>query len=151
VEGGADPDLRDGGVDGWTPLLHAVHKNRNAAVRALIAAGADVDGATVAGFTPLMMAAAYGNTETVDLLLDEGANPRRRTRAGNTALSLAVRGVPDIDRFTLGSCQTRTVRALFEHAPGLELPDGPRGSQALRMARIFGCSEIVGLLERPDA
>jgi ankyrin repeat protein len=37
---GADPGER-GGVNGWPPLMHAVHKNQKAAVAALLDAGAD--------------------------------------------------------------------------------------------------------------
>lgn len=42
VKAGADVNER-GGVNDWTPLMHAVHKNQPRAVRALIDAGADVN------------------------------------------------------------------------------------------------------------
>src|SRR5277367_1242945 len=42
VAAGADVNQR-GGVNDWTPLMHAVHKNQPAAVRALIDAGADIN------------------------------------------------------------------------------------------------------------
>jgi ankyrin repeat protein len=42
VNSGADVNER-GGVNNWTALMHAVHKNQPEAVQALIAAGADVN------------------------------------------------------------------------------------------------------------
>jgi ankyrin repeat protein len=42
VRSGADVNER-GGVNDWTALMHAVHKNQPGAVRALIDAGADVN------------------------------------------------------------------------------------------------------------
>jgi ankyrin repeat protein len=42
VRSGADVNER-GGVNNWTALMHAVHKNQAGAVRALIEAGADVN------------------------------------------------------------------------------------------------------------
>jgi ankyrin repeat protein len=72
---GADPNLR-GGVNGWTPLMHAVHKNQLGAAQALLDGGAQVDSRGRSGETALMMAAGYGYTPLVELLLDRGANPR---------------------------------------------------------------------------
>src|SRR5260370_24720764 len=40
IEGGADLNQR-GGVNGWPPLMHAIHKNQSAAVATLLEAGAD--------------------------------------------------------------------------------------------------------------
>jgi ankyrin repeat protein len=42
AKSGADLNQR-GGVNNWTPLMHAVHKKQPTAVRALIDAGADVN------------------------------------------------------------------------------------------------------------
>jgi ankyrin repeat protein len=42
VRAGADVNER-GGVNNWTALMHAVHKNQPGAVRALLGAGADVN------------------------------------------------------------------------------------------------------------
>ena len=42
VKAGANVNER-GGVNDWTPLMHAVHKNQPEAVVALLAAGADID------------------------------------------------------------------------------------------------------------
>jgi hypothetical protein len=119
---GADPNLR-GGLNGWTPLMHAVHKNQSGAARALLDGGAQVDGRGRSGETALMMAAGYGYTPLVELLLDRGANPRAETADGYNVLAAALGGVPDIDRFTLGTCQAATVQALKRKDPSLRLPD----------------------------
>ena len=42
MRSGTDVNER-GGVNDWTALMHSVHKNRLAAVRALVDAGADVN------------------------------------------------------------------------------------------------------------
>jgi ankyrin repeat protein len=116
LRGGADPNAPSGD-NGWTPLHHAIHRNQAEAVHALIAGGADVNASCCNGLTPLMMAASYGRTEIVRGLLARGADPRRRLSTQLTALDLAVSGVPDIDAFTLGGCQTETVKALMDSAP----------------------------------
>jgi hypothetical protein len=107
---GADPNASDG-VNDWTPLLHAIHKNQLGSVEALIDGRADPNRA-VNGETPLMMAAGYGYTPIVKLLLARGADPRVRNADGETAVDYAVTGVTDIDRFTFFRCDDDTVRAL---------------------------------------
>src|ERR1043165_9625531 len=72
---GADPNAPDG-VNDWTPLLHAIHKNQLGSVEALLDGHADPNRA-VNGLTPLMMAAGYGYTPIVRLLLARGADPNR--------------------------------------------------------------------------
>jgi hypothetical protein len=108
-------------VNGWTPLTHAFHKNQIGAVRALLDGGADVNGRGRSGETALMMAAGYGYTPIVELLLERGADTRARTPDGATVFSIAVGGVPDIDRFTLGACQISTINALRRKDPRLSL------------------------------
>jgi ankyrin repeat protein len=115
------------GVNGWTPLEHAIHKNQLGAVQALLDAGADPNAANPGGLTPLIMAAGYGYTPIVELLLHRGANPRLRDVKGNNALDAALSGTGDIDRFTLLDCQKSTVGALRREVPGLS----PRGRTEL--------------------
>jgi hypothetical protein len=118
---GADPNLRDAAVNSWTPLLHAVHKAQPASANALLDGGADPNASDAYGTTPLMMAAGYGYTDLVKILLARGANPRLADSKGVTAIDLARSGVPDIDRFTVFSCQDDTVKALLTADP--KLPD----------------------------
>ena len=137
----ADPNLR-GGVNDWTPLMHAIHRNQTGTARALLEAGADVSLRGRNGETALMMAAGYGYTPIVELLLERGANPWAQTPDGRTVFSVAVAGVADIDRFTLASCQSSTVQALKRKDPTLHLPDNLWGRAAKVMAavaKLRGC------------
>lgn len=143
---GADPNLR-GGVNGWTPLMHAIHKNQKLAAMALIDAGADPNARGSGGSTPLIMAAGYGNAETVRALLARGADPRVEASNGVNALSAAVSGTSDIDKFTLGSCQTSTVKALLESAPDLKLSSTLWNRVATGISGIAGCKETLELLQ----
>ena len=113
---GADPNAPEG-VNDWTPLLHAVHKNQLGSVAALLDGHADPNRA-VNGMTPLMMAAGYRYTPIVRLLLARGADPRLQDLDGETAIDYAVIGMTDIDQFTFFSCGDETVRAILAaHAP----------------------------------
>jgi ankyrin repeat protein len=136
ADGGADLDER-GGVNGWPPLMHAIHKNQKAAVAALLDAGADPNERAGGGSTPLIMAAGYGYVDIVRLLLARGADPRMVDAHGDSALTAAVSGVLDIDKFTLGSCQSDTVNALLDAAPDLKVSANLWG----RMARLISCTE----------
>jgi hypothetical protein len=147
VKQGADPNLH-AGVNGWTPLQHAIHKNQKGSVIALLDAGADVNVRGGDGSTPLVMAAGYGYTGIVTVLLDRGADPRSTLRDGSSALTLAVLGVPDIDRFTVGDCQLPTVQALLAKAPDLRF-NGPSGPlRALTIAKIKGCPGLEEALTK---
>lgn len=109
---GADPNKLDEANSGWTPLLHAIHRNQPASVAALIDAGADPNRPGQGGETPLMMAAGYGYAPTVQLLLARGADRHYANRKGETALDFALTGVADIDRFTYFDCQDKTAALL---------------------------------------
>ncbi|HUP60044.1 MAG TPA: ankyrin repeat domain-containing protein [Thermoanaerobaculia bacterium] len=128
---GADPNAPGGG-NGWTPLLHAVHKNQLGTAAALLDAGAGVDRPGASGITPLMMAAGYDNKEMTALLLARGANPRMTEGDGSTALDFAIAGVPDIDRFTYFRCNQSTAAMLAKVSP-------PPRAATMRWARIKGC------------
>lgn len=145
---GADPDLRDSGDRGWTPMMYAIHREEMDAVRALLNNDADPDVPGRDGWTPLMLAAAYGQDRMVELLLERGADPRARTADGVTALWLAVRGVPDLDHFTLGGCRPETVRPLVAAAPELRLEED---SWAVRLARLTRCGEVADMAVRPES
>jgi ankyrin repeat protein len=118
VTRGGDANAR-AGVNGWTVLMHAIHKNQPEAVRALLRDGARVNDTGSGGYTGLMMAAGYGYTQIVRILLEHGADPQLLTPSGENALDLAVEGVTDIDRFTFGTCQVETVRLLQQTVPDL--------------------------------
>lgn len=129
---GADPDQPSGG-NGWSPLMHAVHKNQTGTAVALLDAGAHVDRAAPGGMTPLMMTAGYGNREMVALLLARGANPRVKDEDGATALDYALSGMTDLDAFTYFRCQSAAVALLAPQSPA------PLVSSR-RWASIKGCA-----------
>ena len=147
TRGGADPN-EPSGVNHWTPMMHAIHKNQREAAFALVDNGADINRACCGGMTPLMMAAGYGQEDLVLGLLERGADPRRRSGDGATALDWAITGMPDIDEFTIGKCQTGTVKALLEKAP-----DAARDQPLLtRVAKALkSCPDIERMLERNRA
>jgi len=138
---GADPH-RGCGVNRWTPLLHALHKDQEAAAERLMttstAPSAELDDA-------LFMAAGYAQADSVTALLKRGADPRKDFGDGANALSNAVSGAFDID-FSYRGCaaHTATVRALLT-IPGLELV-GSAGASARRAAERRGCAEMLTLL-----
>jgi hypothetical protein len=145
---GADPNGQSG-VNGWTPLMHAIHKHQKASVEALIARGAGVNARVGRkGMTALIMAAGYGYADFVQIFLDKGANARAETSDGDSALAAAVSGVPDIDKFTLGKCQIETVAALLNKAPDLTLKNNFYGNAARLAARAAGCSDVLRLIKR---
>ena len=133
---GADPN-RSVGVNGWPPLLHAVHKNQLGTAAALIDRGASIDKGGPEGMTPLMMAAGYGNDAMVDLLLRGGADPRIKANDGATALDFAITGVSDIDKFTLFRCQESTVSLLVRRHPELH---GTATAASRAWGRIKRCA-----------
>ena len=136
VLAGAEAELHDCGPNGWTALLHAVHKNQLESVRALLAAGADPNGRGDNGLTPLMLAAAQGEPEIVEELLKSGANPRLHGPLRWTALEQAVaNGHPEV------------VDALLRKDPGLRLGNGPRAWAIRGMAWVQGHSEVLDRLD----
>lgn len=90
---GSDPNEQTAGRH--TPLYCVANECRSpegpAVVRALVAAGADVNAADgVKHCTPLHMAARRGNVEVAMALLDAGANPNARDTQGVTPLRRAL-------------------------------------------------------------
>jgi len=140
IKHGADPNQR-AGVNGWTPLMHAIHKDQKGSVIALLDAGADVNARSGGGSNPLLMAAGYGYTDIVNILLDRGADAHAELNGHDNALTLAILGVSDIDRFTAGDCQNSTVRTLIERVPDLHLKNSP-----VAAAKVKGCAGVAKLL-----
>jgi ankyrin repeat protein len=136
---GAQIDLRDHGVNGWTALMHAVHKHQKRAAQALLAAGAGPNARARNGTTPLLLVAGDGDPELVELLLAAGADPRAED-AGRTALTNAV-----------AEGDARVVRALLRAAPDLRLRGTFWDRAAVWLARLRGRREALRLAEHPAA
>lgn len=145
VKQGADPNQR-AGVNGWTPLMHAIHKNQKGSVAALLDVGADINGRGADGSTPLMMAAGYGYTGIVNLLLDRGADAHLQTSDGSNALTFAVLGANDVDRFTVTDCQGPTIKAIIERVPDLKLQGSSRALKAAAVVKLKSCAGVAALL-----
>ena len=78
-------DQRSGGQ-----LLATIRQGDLAAVKALLAQGADVNAGDSKGATALMYAALYGDVEYVNLLLEKGADPNASNDLGSNALMWAA-------------------------------------------------------------
>jgi uncharacterized protein len=144
IKAGQDPNGIDPGLNHWTPLLHAIHKNQAESVSALLAGGADVNRASPGGPTPLLMAVGNGQTPIVRRLLDAGADPHID---GAEMLATAISGgaLTDIDQPLLGRCNTDVVRMLLRRAPDLRLRPGVRARMAIMFAHWNQCDEAVRL------
>lgn len=155
VKAGARVDLHDR-RNGWTPLLHAVHKRQHRAAVALLESGADPNRRAAGhrgamSVPPLIMAAGYGMTDTVKVLLERGADPRAETGPGLTALwgALGGGGLADItDGPGLGVCFPETVRVLIASAPDLRLPNNLAARAARFLSRSEECRGAYALAER---
>lgn len=147
VKAGADPNGRSG-INHWSPLQHAIHKNRLASVVALIPAGAQVNARDPRGRTALMMASGYGQTDIVSELLKRGADAKIQDEDGLSALDYAISGVTDIDDFTLGQCKPDVVKALLDRAPELALSEKSWHSVATAVSR---CGEVRSVLRQRRA
>ncbi len=90
LDAGADVEARTR-LGSHTPLHVASRSARTAALRALLAAGADARAVTTTGATALHFAAAAGGPETVAALLDHGADADAREPVwGQTPLMFAA-------------------------------------------------------------
>ncbi len=72
------------------PLAHAADRGQLVIVKALVAAGADVNLSGKYGEAPLEAAAFSGNADVVRFLIDNGAKVNRQDPNGQTALMEAV-------------------------------------------------------------
>ena len=85
-----------------TLLFRAIGTNKDAAVVALISAGADVNVVGKGGLTPLHVATKVGSKQAAELLLANGATCDAQDRDGNTPLHVAADGgYADIVRLLL--------------------------------------------------
>ncbi len=124
-----------------TPLSAAVISGDIAAVRHLLAAGADVNelnpisGEVLVSETPAIFFAYYNrNYPMMELLLSEGANPDVCDKEGMTMLML-----------TAHHNQTEQMRFLLAHGARADITT-PDGETALHYAAREECKEVIGML-----
>lgn len=129
--------LRD--ARGQQPLQVAVISGNALAVRVLIAAGADVNGADALGVTPLMDACRPRiAAEILHVLLEAGADPAPRNARGDTVLHLACEA-------RAGEDHMAKVRALLAAgAPAAAV--NPRGVTPLHAAAAHSAAAVDALL-----
>jgi ankyrin repeat protein len=142
----AGANLDEGsGVNGWPPVIHAIHKGQTAALAHLLELGASISGRT--GRTALLMASGYGSEPMVRVLLSRGADPRDDGVSGSRVLVEAVRGSADLDYHWTG-CQPQTdvVRVLLTKDPALRLGAAGEAQSARARAQQRGCRELLKLV-----
>lgn len=91
-----NPAMRDARTGlGSTPLHLAATNPDIGPLKALLAAGANVDAEDADGATPLHMAAYANRIENAKALLEAGADPHVQSSSGRTALMLARKSRSD--------------------------------------------------------
>jgi ankyrin repeat protein len=102
-------------VGGWTALMYASRDGAVDAVRALAAAGANLDLQDPDGTTPLIIAIVNAKFDTAVALLEKGANPNLADKMGMTALYAAV------DMHTLSPLMGRPAPPLRDSIDAVEM------------------------------
>jgi ankyrin repeat protein len=145
-------------------LLAAARKSDAAAVKSLLAKGADVNAKSPYGATPLFFACDRGNAEVVKILLDAGADPNIRDTFYKATpvtwalqhdhaevIKLLIEKAPQIKEPTTAMAvaqgQTKTAQTLL--AMGDFKPESL--SLWLGMAEKNGATEIVEALKKAGA
>jgi uncharacterized protein len=75
---------------GWTPVMYASRQDAKDAIRALVAARADINAKDPDGTTALTFAILNAHYDTASMLLDLGADPKVADARGMTPLYAAV-------------------------------------------------------------
>jgi ankyrin repeat protein len=136
IGAGASLDVHD--YAGGTPLLNAIHYQRDENIKILLKAGANVDIADNKGETPLMVSAQIGRLDYVETLLAKHALTGTRNPEGNTALYYAI--FEGYDEIAMRLLHARTT------VQGLN-----NGYTLLHWAQVMGRIDIVPLLVKAGA
>jgi ankyrin repeat protein len=127
--------------DGFTPLMAAARQGQTAAVKALIAAGADVNSLDSSHDTPLLISIKSGHKSTILALLDAGADPTIVDGGDSTTLFQAALSIddPDIVRRLIGA-------GVSVDSVGTERDGRPNTYTPLMAAASFGRIHTVQIL-----
>lgn len=121
-------------ADGSTLLHLAAHQDDLAAVKSLLAAGADAKATNRYGVTPLSLACVNGSDGIVRALLDAGADANTTLRGGETVLMTAAR-----------TGRVEPLKALLAHGAKVDATDR-QGQTALMWAAADGHAAAVQML-----
>jgi hypothetical protein len=135
LDAGAGLEELDDGPNGWTPLLHAIHKGQLGVVRLLLARGADPNRPARNGTSPVNLAASQGELAILRALVAAGARVDGPS-ATEALLNAAAGG------------HTRVVRFLLDTDPGLRATPGLRTWVARCRAYLSHDREMLALLHR---
>jgi ankyrin repeat protein len=138
LRAGADLKATDSGT--WTAVHRAARSGSTGAVRALVAAGADINSVAMTdGDTPLTIAAIHGHSALVADLIKAGANVNIQNLNKRTALMHAA-----------ASGDVASVRALIQAGADVNAVEN-NGGTALAWAKGRGHQEIVDMLVKAGA
>lgn len=113
--------------DGTTDLHRAAQQDDLAAVKSLLASGADAKAANRYGMTALSLACTNGNAAMIEALLDAGADANATLPGGETALMTASR-TGNVD----------AVKVLLKRGADVHAKENHRGQTALMWAAADG-------------
>ena len=139
LDRGLATELDETDVDGESLLNRAAETGSLPLVKALLDAGAAVDGPNLAVLSPLGRAVVEGHDEVAELLLAHGANIDRRAPGGQTALLEAAS-----TNFHVRP-NHETVSWLLSHGAKPDIPDST-GWSAIDYARRHNFKQVVDLL-----
>ncbi|MBM3768104.1 MAG: hypothetical protein FJW32_22195 [Acidobacteria bacterium] len=128
-------DVNGAQIDGTTALHWAAQHEDVAAVKALLAAGADAKVKNRYGLTPLSLAATNGNGPIVELLIKAGADPNLAVPGGETPLMTAAR-----------TGKLDAVKALLRGGANVNAKEEQRGQTAIMWAAAEGHAAVVETL-----
>jgi|RhiMethySRZTD1v2_1073278.scaffolds.fasta_scaffold00032_71 ankyrin repeat protein len=149
------------GVNGWPPVVHAIHTRQRQAVVRLLERGASLEG--TAGRDALFMASGYGDAETVAILLSRGVPLPQDAPSLASLVAVTIGGAWDID-YQWSGCERHTAVAklLVAKDPdvrvvGILSPTSvarARSTFEYRVARWYaqhkGCDELLRIVGRGE-